>query len=72
MQKATPEDKEYLTPAEAIDFFVLSRRKFGVLIRKENSPSLVAQYGKRKLINRQAFAEYLNEHPELRRRDSWE
>ena len=72
MQKTTPEDKEYLTPAEAIDFFVLSRRKFGVWIRKENFPSLVAQYGKRKLINRQAFAEYLNEHPELRRRDSWE
>ena len=69
MQKALPDDKEFLTPAEAVDYFWLSRRKFSEWIQKENSPALIARYGKRKLINRAAFENYLCEHPELRRRD---
>ncbi len=69
MQRSTPENKEYLTPAEAIDRFMLSRRKFSAWLQKETSPFLVARYGKRKLINRTAFERYLCEHPELRRRD---
>ncbi|MBQ8920845.1 MAG: DNA-binding protein [Oscillospiraceae bacterium] len=69
MQKATPENKEYLMPEEAITLFVLSRRKFGEWLRKENSRPIIVKYGKRKLINRVAFEQYLNEHPELRRRD---
>lgn len=69
MQKALPDDKDFLTPAEAVDYFWLSRRKFSEWIQKENSPVLIAQYGKRKLINREAFEEYLDKHPELRRRE---
>ena len=46
-----------------------SRRKFSEWIQKENSPVLIARYGKRKLINREAFEEYLDKHPELRRRE---
>jgi len=69
MERATPENKDFLMPAEAVEYFVLSRRKFSEWIQKESSPFLIAKYGKRKLINRVAFEKYLNEHPELRRRD---
>ena len=69
MQRATPENKDFLTPAEAIDYFVLSRRKFADWLQKESSPFLIARYGKRKLVNRIAFEKYLSEHPELRRRN---
>jgi len=69
MQKALPDDKDFLTPAEAVDYFWLSRRKFSEWIQKEYSPVLIARYGKRKLINREAFEEYLDKHPELRRRE---
>ena len=69
MQKALPDDKEFLTPAEAVDYFWLSKRKFSEWIQKENSPLLIARYGKRKLINREAFEKYLDKHPELRRRE---
>ena len=69
MQKALPDDKDFLTPAEAVDYFWLSRRKFSEWIQKESSPVLIARYGKRILINREAFEEYLDKHPELRRRE---
>ena len=69
MERATPENKDFLMPTEAVEYFVLSRRKFSEWIQKESSPFLIAKYGKRKLINRVAFEKYLNEHPELRRRD---
>lgn len=68
MQRATPENKDYLTPAEAIDYFVLSRMKFSQWLQTADSAPLIAHYGKRKLINRVAFEQYLHEHPELRRR----
>lgn len=71
MQRATPENKDFLTPEEAIDLFALSRIKFGKWLQKTDSPSLVAHYGKRKLVDRIAFEEYLKGHPELRRRGSW-
>lgn len=69
MERATPENKDFLTPAEAVDYFWLSRRKFSAWIQKETSPFLIARHGKHKLINRVAFERYLSEHPELRRRD---
>ena len=69
MERATPENKDFLTPAEAVEYFVLSRSKFSAWLQKETSPFLIARYGKRKLINRVAFERYLSEHPELRRRD---
>ena len=68
MQRATPEDKDYLTPEETITLFMLSRRKFAAWLQNENSRPMIAMYGKRKLINRITFQEYLCEHPELRRK----
>lgn len=43
MQKTLPDDKDFLTPAEAVDYFWLSRRKFSEWIQKENSPVLIAR-----------------------------
>lgn len=68
MQRATPENKDFLTPEETIVLFVLSRRKFGAWLSKQNARPLIVMVGKRKMINRTAFEEYLCEHPELRRK----
>lgn len=68
MQRATPENKDFLTPEETIVLFVLSRRKFGEWLRKQNTRPMIVMFGKRKMINRTAFQEYLCEHPELRRK----
>lgn len=69
MQRALPDEKEFLTPAEAVDYFWLSRRKFGEWLRKQNTRPMIVMVGKRKMINREAFEEYLDKHPELRRRE---
>ena len=71
-------EKDILNPSEAIDYFVLSRRKFYDLLKYNNIlfeqgvTNLVyhymAYYGERKLILRVAFEKYLSNHPELRRR----
>ena len=68
MQRATPENKDFLTPEETIVLFVLSRRKFGAWLSKQNTRPMIVMVGKRKMINRTAFQEYLCEHPELRRK----
>ena len=68
MQKVLPDDKDFLTPAEAVDYFWLSRRKFGEWLRKQNTRPMIVMVGKRKMINRTAFQEFLCEHPELRRK----
>lgn len=60
--------KDALNPQEAIEYFVLSRRKFYELIKQEGL-SFIAYYGERKLIIRNEFAKYLLEHPELRRKE---
>ena len=60
MKKAPLDEKNYLNPEEAITLYGLSRRKFYRLL--ENGPQdFVALYGKRKLILRTAFENYLNE-----------
>lgn len=60
--------KDALNPQEAIEYFVLSRRKFYELIKQEELP-FMAYYGERKLIIRTEFTKYLLEHPELRRKE---
>ena len=60
--------KDALNPQEAIEHFVLSRRKFYALIKQEGL-SFIAYYGERKLIIRNEFTKYLLEHPELRRKE---
>ena len=57
-----------LIRSEAIEYFVLSRRKFYDLLNNTDGEDFLAYYGERKLILRVAFERYLRNHPELRRR----
>lgn len=68
MRRAEPKNKDLLNPAEAIDCFRLSRRKFYALLKKNKDNDFIVFYGSRKLIIRTAFEKYLLEHQELRRR----
>ena len=61
-------EKDILNPSEAIDYFVLSRRKFYDLLKNTEGEDFLAYYGERKLILRVAFEKYLLHNPELRRR----
>lgn len=60
--------KDALNPQEAIEHFILSRRKFYELIKQEGL-GFMAYYGERKLIIRTEFEKYLLTHPELRRKE---
>lgn len=71
MSKPRLEDKEYLNPNEAIDLFVLSRRKFYKLLQDNKHLDFMAMYGTRRLIVRTDFERYLKAHPELRRRENY-
>ena len=61
-------EKDILNPSEAIEHFVLSRRKFYDLLSNTDGEDFLAYYGERKLILRVSFERYLHNHPELRRR----
>ena len=65
-------EKDILNPSEAIEYFVLSRRKFYDLLNNTDGEEFLAYYGERKLILRVAFERYLRNHPELRRRVQWQ
>lgn len=60
-------EKDILNPGEAIDYFVLSRRRFYDFLKETDGGDFLAYYGERKLILRVAFERYLQDHPELRR-----
>ena len=73
MSKPILEEKDILNPNEAIELFVLSRRKFYKLLKENRKLGFLAMYGSRKLIIRSEFQKYLVKHPELKRRGSgWE
>ena len=61
-------EKDILNPSEAIEYFVLSRRKFYDLLSNTDGEDFLAYYGERKLILHVAFERYLRNHPELRGR----
>ena len=61
-------EKGILNPSDAIEYFVLSRRKFYDLLNNMDGEEFQAYYGERKLILRVAFERCLHNHPELRRR----
>ena len=61
-------EKDILNLSEAIEHFVLSRRKFYDLLNNTDGEDFLAYYGERKLILWVAFEKYLLHHPELRRR----
>ena len=68
MAKINLAEKDILNPQEAIEYFVLSRRKFYEFLKQTDGGDFLAYYGERKLILRVAFEKYLLTHPELRRR----
>ncbi|HAX08308.1 MAG TPA: DNA-binding protein [Butyrivibrio sp.] len=61
-------EEDILNPSEAIDYFVLSRRKFYDLLKNTDGENFLAYYGERKMILRATFEKYLLHHPELMRR----
>lgn len=71
MSKPRLEDKVYLNPNEAINLFMLSRRKFHKLLKDNNNLDFIAMYGTRRLIVRTNFERYLKAHPELIRRENY-
>lgn len=70
MSKPILKEKDILNPNEAIELFVLSRRKFYKLLKENRNLGFLAMYGSRKLIIRSEFQKYLVKHPELKRRGS--
>ena len=66
MSKPILEEKDILNPNEAIELFVLSRRKFYKLLKENRQLGFLAMYGSRKLIIRSEFQKYLYKHPELK------
>lgn len=68
MKNPSPRVKNIITPTEAIDYFVLSRRKFYDLLKSDEQKNFLVFYKERKMIIRTAFARYLEAHPDLRRR----
>lgn len=67
MAKPNLSKKDVLNSSEAIEYFILSRRKFYDLLKDTDGGDFMAYYGERKLIIRVAFEKYLLNHPELRR-----
>ena len=68
MKNPSPGVNDIITPTDAIDYFVLSRRKFYELLKSDKQKDFLVFYKERKMIIRTAFAKYLEMHPDLRRR----
>lgn len=60
-----PEEKDYLTPQEAIRYWGLCNNKFYLFLNKGRH-NFVALYRKRKLIQRVEFEKFLKKHPEVK------
>ena len=71
MSKPRLEEKDFLNPDEAIDFFALSRRKFYKFLKESKNLDFIAMYGTRRLIVKADFERYLKIHSELKRRDNY-
>ena len=69
MKNPSPGVKNIITPTEAIDYFVLSRRKFYDLLKSDKQKDFLVFYKERKMIIRTSFAKYLEVHPDLRSKD---
>ena len=65
LKRAQLEDKSIFNPEEAIIFYDLSRRKFKKLLEGEDELPFVAFFKTRKIIIRDEFEEYMEEHPEI-------
>ena len=65
LKRAQLEDKSIFNPEEAIAFYDLSRRRFKKLLEGEEELPFVAYFKKRKIIIRDEFEEYMEDHPEI-------
>ncbi len=65
LKRAQLEDKSMFNPEEAIIFYDLSRRKFKKLLEGEEELPFVAFFKTRKIIIRDEFEEYMEDHPEI-------
>jgi hypothetical protein len=63
------ENKDIMTVQEAIRHYKLSHRKFNALLHETGLPFLVFYYNERRLILCREFEKYLEEHPEIKRRE---
>ena len=70
MSKPILEEKDILNPNEAIELFVLSRRKFYKLLKENRKLGFLGMFGSRMVIIRSEFQKYLVKHPDLKRRGS--
>ena len=65
IERAQLEDKSIFNPEEAIVFYDLSRRMFKKLLEGEEELPFVAFFKTRKIIIRDEFEEYMEDHPEI-------
>lgn len=65
LKRAQLEEKEIFNPEEAIEFYDLSRRKFRRLLEEKEELPFVAFFGKRKIIIRSEFENYLEGNPDM-------
>lgn len=63
------ENKDVMTVQEAIDYYRLSRRKFYALLHEKGLTFVVFYYNERRLILCREFEKYLEQHPEIKRRE---
>ena len=66
--KTKAKDKEILTVEETIEHYGLSRRKFRTLLQQGSNTFTVRYYNGRTLVLKPQFEDYLDKHPEVRRR----
>lgn len=65
MRNVQPEEKDYLTPLEAVGYWNFSKNKFYNYINS-GTYSFVVLYRSRKLILRVEFDNYLSLNPEIK------
>ena len=66
MKKPALQGKDYFNPAEAAEFYGLSRRKFFRMLAETEGLPFVSMYRTRKLIMRSEFEAFLKSHPEAK------
>ena len=65
MKNPSPGVKDIITPTEAIDYFVLSRRKFYDLLKLDKQKDFLVFYKERKMIIRTKFEKFIDESSEI-------
>lgn len=68
MKRPSLAEKDFLTPSEAAEYYMLSRRKFFIFLDEKSKRrcEFLALYGERKLIIKDAFVNYLIANPDVK------